>query len=151
MSKPYLEAIATSFKDPNGDVKCLIATEGASNGFDVADVDLIVQFGAPKSIIDKDQRGGRELDIDSSEDEVEGNEEEEPDDGEEVPEESDEEEVFQYPRESVRDGDSSENDEVDLERQGDGAIANADRTTAAYVGSSKTRPRRSARLNPGLT
>ncbi|KAF8143438.1 P-loop containing nucleoside triphosphate hydrolase protein [Mycena galopus ATCC 62051] len=59
MSKPYLEAIAASFKNPNGDVKCLIATEAASNGFDVADVDLIIQFGAPKSIIDKDQRGGR--------------------------------------------------------------------------------------------
>jgi Lhr-like helicase len=28
-------------------------------GFDVADVDLIVQFGVPKSIIDEDQRGGR--------------------------------------------------------------------------------------------
>ncbi|KAF7371716.1 Werner syndrome ATP-dependent helicase [Mycena venus] len=59
MSKPYLEAIAASFKDPNGKVKCLIATEAASNGFDVADVDLIVQFGVPKSIIDGDQRGGR--------------------------------------------------------------------------------------------
>ncbi|KAF8215383.1 hypothetical protein K438DRAFT_1955364 [Mycena galopus ATCC 62051] len=61
MSKPYLEAIAASFKDPNGEVKCLIATEAAFNGFDIADVDLIVQFGAPKSIIDKDQRGGRDL------------------------------------------------------------------------------------------
>ncbi|KAF8137895.1 P-loop containing nucleoside triphosphate hydrolase protein [Mycena galopus ATCC 62051] len=59
MSKPYLEAIAASFKDTNGDVKCLIATEAASNGFDVADVDLIIHFGAPKSMIDKDQRGGR--------------------------------------------------------------------------------------------
>ncbi|KAF8166781.1 hypothetical protein K438DRAFT_1774946 [Mycena galopus ATCC 62051] len=58
MSKPYLEA-AASFKDQNGDVKCLIAAEAASNGFDVADVDLIIQFGGPKSIIDKDQRGGR--------------------------------------------------------------------------------------------
>ncbi|KAJ7915713.1 hypothetical protein B0H13DRAFT_1871834 [Mycena leptocephala] len=53
-----------------------------------------------------------ELDIDSSEDEVEGHDEEEPDDGEEVPEESHEEEILQYPRESVRDGESSENDGI---------------------------------------
>ncbi|KAJ7813462.1 hypothetical protein B0H14DRAFT_1438169 [Mycena olivaceomarginata] len=92
-----------------------------------------------------------ELDIDSSEDEVEGNNEEEPDEGEEVQEESDDEEVFQYPHQSVRDGDSLENDEGDLEGQGDGAIADADRTTDAYVGFSDTRPRRSARLNPGLS
>ncbi|KAJ7918244.1 P-loop containing nucleoside triphosphate hydrolase protein [Mycena leptocephala] len=59
MSKVYLEEIASRFKDPNGDVRCLIATEAASNGFDVPDISLIVQFGVPKSMTDGDQRGGR--------------------------------------------------------------------------------------------
>ncbi|KAJ7891019.1 hypothetical protein B0H13DRAFT_2530285 [Mycena leptocephala] len=59
MSKVYLEEIASRFKDPNGDVRCLTATEAASNGFDVPDISLIVQFGVPKSMTDGDQRGGR--------------------------------------------------------------------------------------------
>ncbi|KAJ7927033.1 P-loop containing nucleoside triphosphate hydrolase protein [Mycena leptocephala] len=59
MSKVYLEEIASRFKDSNGDVRCLIATEAASNGFDVPDISLIVQFGVPKSMTDGDQRGGR--------------------------------------------------------------------------------------------
>ncbi|KAJ7611076.1 P-loop containing nucleoside triphosphate hydrolase protein [Mycena polygramma] len=59
MSKPYLEATVDSFKQSNGDVKCLIATESASNGFDVPDIGLIVQYGVPKTMIDTDQRGGR--------------------------------------------------------------------------------------------
>ncbi|KAF8132641.1 P-loop containing nucleoside triphosphate hydrolase protein, partial [Mycena galopus ATCC 62051] len=47
MSKPYLEEIARSFKDPDGD------------GFDVTDIDLIVEFGVPKTVIDDDQQAGR--------------------------------------------------------------------------------------------
>ncbi|KAJ7457329.1 hypothetical protein FB451DRAFT_1372506 [Mycena latifolia] len=44
MSKPYLEHIANSFKQPDGDVRCLIATDSASNGFDVPDISLIALF-----------------------------------------------------------------------------------------------------------
>ncbi|KAJ7437277.1 P-loop containing nucleoside triphosphate hydrolase protein [Mycena latifolia] len=59
MSKPYLEHIANSFKQPDGDVRCLIATDSASNGFDVPDISLIALFGVPKTLFDVDQRGGR--------------------------------------------------------------------------------------------
>ncbi|KAJ7698139.1 P-loop containing nucleoside triphosphate hydrolase protein [Mycena rosella] len=59
MSKLYLEHVVNEFKKPDGEVRCLIATESASNGFDVPDISLIVLHGVPKSMIDKDQRGGR--------------------------------------------------------------------------------------------
>ncbi|KAJ7759810.1 P-loop containing nucleoside triphosphate hydrolase protein [Mycena maculata] len=59
MSKPYLEHIIKSFKEEDEDVRCLVATEAASNGFDVADIRLIVMFGVPKTKFEEDQRGGR--------------------------------------------------------------------------------------------
>ncbi|KAJ6568613.1 hypothetical protein B0H19DRAFT_1256360 [Mycena capillaripes] len=57
MSKAYLEDTIAAFK--NGDVSVLIATESASNGFDVPDISLIVLYGVPKSMYEEDQRGGR--------------------------------------------------------------------------------------------
>ncbi|KAJ7642890.1 P-loop containing nucleoside triphosphate hydrolase protein [Mycena rosella] len=59
MSKHYLEDTVDQFKGPAGDVRCLIATESASNGFDVPDISLIVLFGVPKTEFEDDQRGGR--------------------------------------------------------------------------------------------
>ncbi|KAJ7767332.1 P-loop containing nucleoside triphosphate hydrolase protein [Mycena metata] len=57
MSKPYLEECVRKFKE--GTVRCLIATESASNGFDIPDIELIILFGVPKSKYEEDQRGGR--------------------------------------------------------------------------------------------
>ncbi|KAK6971668.1 P-loop containing nucleoside triphosphate hydrolase protein [Favolaschia claudopus] len=57
MSKQYLEQIAAQFK--SGDIIGLIATECVSNGFDVADIRLIVLLGVAKSVDESDQRGGR--------------------------------------------------------------------------------------------
>ncbi|KAK6985152.1 hypothetical protein R3P38DRAFT_3230810 [Favolaschia claudopus] len=57
MSKQYLEQIAALFK--SGEILGLIATECVSNGFDVADIRLIVLLGVAKSVDEGDQRGGR--------------------------------------------------------------------------------------------
>ncbi|KAK7016075.1 hypothetical protein R3P38DRAFT_2445029, partial [Favolaschia claudopus] len=58
MSKQYLEQIAAFFK--SGEILGLIATECVSNGFDVADIRLIVLLGVAKSVDEGDQRGGPE-------------------------------------------------------------------------------------------
>ncbi|KAJ7129944.1 hypothetical protein C8R46DRAFT_925038 [Mycena filopes] len=57
MSKPYLEETIAAFR--SGNVLGLIATESASNGFDVPDIRLIVIDGVPKSMYEEDQRAGR--------------------------------------------------------------------------------------------
>ncbi|KAJ7100305.1 P-loop containing nucleoside triphosphate hydrolase protein [Mycena crocata] len=59
MSKLYLEEVISSFKEPNGIVRALIATECASNGLDVADIRYIIDYGVTKTMFEKDQRGGR--------------------------------------------------------------------------------------------
>ncbi|KAJ7167408.1 P-loop containing nucleoside triphosphate hydrolase protein [Mycena crocata] len=57
MSKQYLEETVAAFKA--GYVQGLIATDCASNGFDDPSVSLVVEYGVPKTLFDKDQRGGR--------------------------------------------------------------------------------------------
>ncbi|KAJ6528633.1 P-loop containing nucleoside triphosphate hydrolase protein [Mycena vulgaris] len=59
MSKPYLEDTARRFKEQDGDIRGLIATESASNGFDVLNIRLVVLYGVPKTKLEEDQRGGR--------------------------------------------------------------------------------------------
>ncbi|KAJ7744501.1 P-loop containing nucleoside triphosphate hydrolase protein [Mycena maculata] len=59
MSKHYLEDTVARFRETNGGVRCLIATESASNGFDIPNIRLIVLYGVPKTEYEKDQRGGR--------------------------------------------------------------------------------------------
>ncbi|KAJ6473465.1 hypothetical protein DFH09DRAFT_1380244 [Mycena vulgaris] len=57
MSKPYLEDTARRFKEQDGDIRGLIATESASNGFDVLNIRLVVLYGVPKTNFEEDQRG----------------------------------------------------------------------------------------------
>ncbi|KAJ7498265.1 P-loop containing nucleoside triphosphate hydrolase protein [Mycena galericulata] len=57
MSKQYLEDTAARFR--SGEVRGLVATQCASNGFDVPNIRLVVLYGVPQSVFEEDQRGGR--------------------------------------------------------------------------------------------
>ncbi|KAJ7726718.1 hypothetical protein B0H14DRAFT_3518997 [Mycena olivaceomarginata] len=57
MSKQYLEDTAARFR--SGEVRGLVATQCASNGFDVPNIGLVVLYGVPQSVFEEDQRGGR--------------------------------------------------------------------------------------------
>ncbi|KAJ7833818.1 P-loop containing nucleoside triphosphate hydrolase protein [Mycena leptocephala] len=57
MSKQYLEDTAARFR--SGEVRTLVATQCASNGFDVPNIRLVVLYGVPQSVFEEDQRGGR--------------------------------------------------------------------------------------------
>ncbi|KAJ7663217.1 P-loop containing nucleoside triphosphate hydrolase protein [Mycena polygramma] len=57
MSKQYLEDTARRFR--SGEIRGLVATQCASNGFDVPNIRLIVMYGVPQSVFEEDQRGGR--------------------------------------------------------------------------------------------
>ncbi|KAK6974993.1 Werner syndrome ATP-dependent helicase, partial [Favolaschia claudopus] len=58
MSTHYLEKMIELFRA--GEISGLIATECASNGFDVRFIRLIVKHGVTKTVAEDDQRGGRE-------------------------------------------------------------------------------------------
>ncbi|KAJ6585482.1 hypothetical protein B0H19DRAFT_1059702 [Mycena capillaripes] len=47
------------FKADDGDVRILIATEAASNGFDIVNIRFILKLGVPKTMFEDDQHGGR--------------------------------------------------------------------------------------------
>ncbi|KAK7006578.1 Werner syndrome ATP-dependent helicase, partial [Favolaschia claudopus] len=57
MSTHYLEKMIELFRA--GEISGLIATECASNGFDVPFIRLIVKHGVTKTVAEDDQRGGR--------------------------------------------------------------------------------------------
>ncbi|KAJ7709112.1 hypothetical protein B0H14DRAFT_3902941 [Mycena olivaceomarginata] len=48
MSKDYLTKVFDDFSDPNGTCKILHATEGASTGLNVPDIDAVIDYGCPQ-------------------------------------------------------------------------------------------------------
>ncbi|KAF6762186.1 P-loop containing nucleoside triphosphate hydrolase protein [Ephemerocybe angulata] len=59
MSKSYLTRIFENFSNPDGNCRILNATEGASTGLDVEDVDMVIQNGVPRDVPTFLQRAGR--------------------------------------------------------------------------------------------
>ncbi|KAJ7893310.1 P-loop containing nucleoside triphosphate hydrolase protein [Mycena olivaceomarginata] len=59
MSKDYLTKVFDDFSDPNGTCKILHATEGASTGLDVPDIDAVIDYGCPQKKPTSQQRAGR--------------------------------------------------------------------------------------------
>ncbi|KAF8995196.1 P-loop containing nucleoside triphosphate hydrolase protein [Cyathus striatus] len=58
MSDEYLKETYDDFKDPNGRCLILHATEAASTGLDVRDVDWVIQYGVPREMTMALQRAG---------------------------------------------------------------------------------------------
>ncbi|KAF9002366.1 hypothetical protein BDQ17DRAFT_1390784 [Cyathus striatus] len=58
MSDEYLKETYDNFKDPNGRCLILHATEAASTGLDVCDVDWVIQYGVPREMTMALQRAG---------------------------------------------------------------------------------------------
>ncbi|KAK7016068.1 II DNA helicase [Favolaschia claudopus] len=59
MSKQYLQEVFDDFRDPSGTCKILHATEGASTGLHVEDLEAVVDYGLPQHKVTSLQRGGR--------------------------------------------------------------------------------------------
>ncbi|KAH9011631.1 II DNA helicase [Lactarius pseudohatsudake] len=59
MSKEYLTQVYEDFSDPNGHCRILHATEGASTGLDIPDIEVVVQYGITREVPTALQRGGR--------------------------------------------------------------------------------------------
>ncbi|KAK7002510.1 P-loop containing nucleoside triphosphate hydrolase protein [Favolaschia claudopus] len=59
MSKAYLKQVFDDFAKEDGACKILHTTEGLSTGLHVADVDVVVDYGAPRAMPTVIQRGGR--------------------------------------------------------------------------------------------
>lgn len=51
--------ILADFTNPNGNIRCLVATVALGMGLDVKDVDMIIHIGCPKSVISYWQEAGR--------------------------------------------------------------------------------------------
>ncbi|KAJ6525804.1 P-loop containing nucleoside triphosphate hydrolase protein [Mycena vulgaris] len=59
MSKEYLTQVFEDFSKPDGRCRILHATEGASTGLDVENIDAVIDYGIPASKLTGLQRGGR--------------------------------------------------------------------------------------------
>ncbi|KAJ7888771.1 P-loop containing nucleoside triphosphate hydrolase protein [Mycena leptocephala] len=59
MSKEYLKQVFDDFSSPNGVCKLLCATEGASTGLHVENIDTVVDYGLPQIKLTGLQRAGR--------------------------------------------------------------------------------------------
>ncbi|KAK7034169.1 P-loop containing nucleoside triphosphate hydrolase protein [Favolaschia claudopus] len=59
MSKAYLKQVFDDFAKEDGACEILHTTEGLSTGLHVADVDVVVDYGAPRAMPTVIQRGGR--------------------------------------------------------------------------------------------
>ncbi|PPR02849.1 hypothetical protein CVT24_002327 [Panaeolus cyanescens] len=59
MSKEYLTSVYEDFSKENGKCRILHATEGASTGLDIPDIEIVVQYGISRDVPTTLQRGGR--------------------------------------------------------------------------------------------
>ncbi|KAI9442063.1 P-loop containing nucleoside triphosphate hydrolase protein [Lactarius psammicola] len=59
MSKEYLTRVYEDFSNSSGHCRVLHATEGASTGLDIPDIDIVIQYGITRDVPTALQRGGR--------------------------------------------------------------------------------------------
>ncbi|KAF9045231.1 P-loop containing nucleoside triphosphate hydrolase protein [Panaeolus papilionaceus] len=59
MSQEYLTSIYDDFSKSDGKCKLLHATEGASTGLDIPDIEVVIQYGISRDVPTTLQRGGR--------------------------------------------------------------------------------------------
>ncbi|KAH9014989.1 II DNA helicase [Lactarius pseudohatsudake] len=59
MSKEYLTKVYEDFSKPDGHCRVLHATEGASTGLDIGDIEIVIQYGITRDVPTALQRGGR--------------------------------------------------------------------------------------------
>ncbi|KAH8993095.1 P-loop containing nucleoside triphosphate hydrolase protein [Lactarius deliciosus] len=59
MSKEYLTKVYEDFSKPDGHCRVLHATEGASTGLDIGDIEIVIQYGITRDVPTALQQGGR--------------------------------------------------------------------------------------------
>ncbi|KAF9555907.1 hypothetical protein CPC08DRAFT_642227 [Agrocybe pediades] len=59
MSKEYLTFVYEDFQKADGKCRILHATEGASTGLDISDIEVVIQYGITRDVPTTLQRGGR--------------------------------------------------------------------------------------------
>ncbi|KAF7976463.1 hypothetical protein HWV62_6719 [Athelia sp. TMB] len=59
MSRDYITEVYETFKQPDSPIRMIITTAAASHGLDVPDLEVVIMYGIPKTMIEFLQRMGR--------------------------------------------------------------------------------------------